>query len=269
MFSSGSHPHPWSSNRLLPGGHSTFNGRLENTPAYGLPCGPTSPQPHVWQGQTLHCIFKLINIVLTYCVFINHSLLSSHVLIIWGRAPLKSNFKKMYSSCPQVFGQANTPLKRWLLDFAYRRKEAELKNGVVRKDSMWDKLIFKKVQVSIATCYKNILWFTSTCNIHVSFTVLFGFTLCRRVWAVEWDSWLQEQHRCHRPSWRSCELLWAVRWATCTPLWLFWHLSCTCMSPIVFILFGCSSMKATVKLNVQLVAPCQCLETGQQVKYIH
>uniref|UniRef100_A0A3Q1G4B8 Long-chain-fatty-acid--CoA ligase n=1 Tax=Acanthochromis polyacanthus TaxID=80966 RepID=A0A3Q1G4B8_9TELE len=49
----------------------------------------------------------------------------------------------------KVFGQANTPLKRWLLDFAFRRKEAEMKSGVVRKDSMWDKLIFKKVQVSL------------------------------------------------------------------------------------------------------------------------
>lgn len=52
----------------------------------------------------------------------------------------------------QVFGQANTPLKRWLLDFAFRRKEAEMKSGVVRKDSMWDKLIFKKVQVNMAFC---------------------------------------------------------------------------------------------------------------------
>uniref|UniRef100_A0A671WCN2 Arachidonate--CoA ligase n=1 Tax=Sparus aurata TaxID=8175 RepID=A0A671WCN2_SPAAU len=49
----------------------------------------------------------------------------------------------------KVFSQANTPLKRWLLDFAFRRKEAELKSGVVRKDSMWDKLIFKKVQASL------------------------------------------------------------------------------------------------------------------------
>ncbi|KAM9314659.1 long-chain-fatty-acid--CoA ligase 1a isoform 2-T2 [Pholidichthys leucotaenia] len=49
----------------------------------------------------------------------------------------------------KVFSQANTPLKKWLLDFAFRRKEAELKNGVVRKDSMWDKLIFKKVQASL------------------------------------------------------------------------------------------------------------------------
>ncbi|PWA29372.1 hypothetical protein CCH79_00013988 [Gambusia affinis] len=49
----------------------------------------------------------------------------------------------------KVFSQANTPLKRWLLDFAFRRKESELKNGVMRKDSMWDKLIFKKVQMSL------------------------------------------------------------------------------------------------------------------------
>lgn len=52
----------------------------------------------------------------------------------------------------QVFSQANTPLKKWLLDFAYSRKEAELKNGLVRQDSIWDKLIFKKVQVSKACC---------------------------------------------------------------------------------------------------------------------
>ncbi|XP_038569239.1 long-chain-fatty-acid--CoA ligase 1a [Micropterus salmoides] len=49
----------------------------------------------------------------------------------------------------KVFSQANTPLKKWLLDLAFRRKEAELKNGVVRTDSMWDKLIFKKVQASL------------------------------------------------------------------------------------------------------------------------
>ncbi|XP_076870176.1 long-chain-fatty-acid--CoA ligase 1a isoform X1 [Brachyhypopomus gauderio] len=49
----------------------------------------------------------------------------------------------------KIFGQANTPLKRWLLDFATRRKESELRSGVVRKDSMWDKIIFSKVQASL------------------------------------------------------------------------------------------------------------------------
>uniref|UniRef100_A0A8C9SDL9 Long-chain-fatty-acid--CoA ligase n=1 Tax=Scleropages formosus TaxID=113540 RepID=A0A8C9SDL9_SCLFO len=49
----------------------------------------------------------------------------------------------------RIFGQANTPLKRWLLDFASRRKEADLRSGVLRKDSMWDRLIFSKVQASL------------------------------------------------------------------------------------------------------------------------
>ncbi|XP_041079927.1 long-chain-fatty-acid--CoA ligase 1a isoform X2 [Polyodon spathula] len=49
----------------------------------------------------------------------------------------------------RIFGQANTPLKRWLLDFATKRKEAELKSGIVRNDSVWDKLVFSKVQASL------------------------------------------------------------------------------------------------------------------------
>ncbi|KAF3837933.1 hypothetical protein F7725_009701 [Dissostichus mawsoni] len=48
---------------------------------------------------------------------------------------------------PTIFGQANTSLKRWLLGFAYRRKESEIKRGIVRRDSIWDRLIFGKVQV--------------------------------------------------------------------------------------------------------------------------
>uniref|UniRef100_A0A8C4EAG7 Arachidonate--CoA ligase n=1 Tax=Dicentrarchus labrax TaxID=13489 RepID=A0A8C4EAG7_DICLA len=51
--------------------------------------------------------------------------------------------------CDSLWQTANTPLKKWVLDFAFRRKEAELKSGVVRKDSMWDKIIFKKVQASL------------------------------------------------------------------------------------------------------------------------
>uniref|UniRef100_A0A8C9ZQT7 Arachidonate--CoA ligase n=1 Tax=Sander lucioperca TaxID=283035 RepID=A0A8C9ZQT7_SANLU len=49
----------------------------------------------------------------------------------------------------KIFGQANTSLKRWLLGFAYRRKEAEIRKGIVRRDSIWDRLIFRKVQASL------------------------------------------------------------------------------------------------------------------------
>uniref|UniRef100_K7GCL6 Long-chain-fatty-acid--CoA ligase n=1 Tax=Pelodiscus sinensis TaxID=13735 RepID=K7GCL6_PELSI len=49
----------------------------------------------------------------------------------------------------KIFGQANTSLKRWILDFASKRKEAELKSGIIRKNSLWDKLIFHKIQASL------------------------------------------------------------------------------------------------------------------------
>lgn len=49
----------------------------------------------------------------------------------------------------KIMGQANSSVKRWLLGFAYRRKEAELARGIMRKDSIWDRLIFKKVQDSL------------------------------------------------------------------------------------------------------------------------
>ncbi|XP_054422150.1 long-chain-fatty-acid--CoA ligase 1 isoform X3 [Pteronotus mesoamericanus] len=49
----------------------------------------------------------------------------------------------------RIFGQANTTLKRWLLDFASKRKEAELRSGIIRNNSLWDKLIFRKIQASL------------------------------------------------------------------------------------------------------------------------
>ncbi|KAF7643604.1 hypothetical protein LDENG_00236620, partial [Lucifuga dentata] len=49
----------------------------------------------------------------------------------------------------KIFGQANTTLKRWVLGFAYRQKEAELKQGIVRINTIWDRLIFRRVQASL------------------------------------------------------------------------------------------------------------------------
>ncbi|TMS17480.1 long-chain-fatty-acid--CoA ligase 1-like [Larimichthys crocea] len=49
----------------------------------------------------------------------------------------------------KIFGQANSSLKRWVLDFAFRRKEAEMLKGIMRRDTIWDRLIFRKVQASL------------------------------------------------------------------------------------------------------------------------
>ncbi|CAJ0929381.1 unnamed protein product, partial [Ranitomeya imitator] len=43
---------------------------------------------------------------------------------------------------------AQTPTKKFLLDLAITCKSAEVKKGIIRNDSIWDKLIFKRVQVS-------------------------------------------------------------------------------------------------------------------------
>ncbi|NXQ52257.1 ACSL5 ligase, partial [Anthoscopus minutus] len=44
---------------------------------------------------------------------------------------------------------ANTPIKQYLLKFAVFMKMAEIKQGIFRNDSIWDKLVFKKVQESM------------------------------------------------------------------------------------------------------------------------
>nr|XP_040038526.1 LOW QUALITY PROTEIN: long-chain-fatty-acid--CoA ligase 6 [Gasterosteus aculeatus aculeatus] len=49
----------------------------------------------------------------------------------------------------KIFSQANTPLKRWLLNFAARRKGAEVSSGIIRSDSVWDKIFFSKIQASL------------------------------------------------------------------------------------------------------------------------
>uniref|UniRef100_A0A3B3D126 Long-chain-fatty-acid--CoA ligase n=1 Tax=Oryzias melastigma TaxID=30732 RepID=A0A3B3D126_ORYME len=49
----------------------------------------------------------------------------------------------------KIFSQANTPLKRWLLNFAAKRKGAEVSSGVIRSNSIWDKIFFSKIQASL------------------------------------------------------------------------------------------------------------------------
>uniref|UniRef100_A0A673AX40 Long-chain-fatty-acid--CoA ligase n=1 Tax=Sphaeramia orbicularis TaxID=375764 RepID=A0A673AX40_9TELE len=49
----------------------------------------------------------------------------------------------------KVQSGAKTPFKKWLLNFAVDRKYAEVREGIIRKNSIWDKLIFHKVQESL------------------------------------------------------------------------------------------------------------------------
>ncbi|KAA0720521.1 Long-chain-fatty-acid--CoA ligase 6 [Triplophysa tibetana] len=49
----------------------------------------------------------------------------------------------------KIFSQANTSVKRWLLNFAAKRKGAEVSRGVIRCNSIWDKIFFHKIQASL------------------------------------------------------------------------------------------------------------------------
>uniref|UniRef100_A0A8C3LGM4 Long-chain-fatty-acid--CoA ligase n=1 Tax=Chrysolophus pictus TaxID=9089 RepID=A0A8C3LGM4_CHRPC len=57
----------------------------------------------------------------------------------------------------QIFSQADTSLKRWVLEFAARRKKAEVRNGIIRNDSLWDRLFFNKIQASLGGCVRMIV----------------------------------------------------------------------------------------------------------------
>ncbi|XP_029311553.1 LOW QUALITY PROTEIN: long-chain-fatty-acid--CoA ligase 5 [Cottoperca gobio] len=49
----------------------------------------------------------------------------------------------------KVQSGAKSPFKKWLLNFAVERKFAEVRQGIIRTNSVWDKLIFHKVQESL------------------------------------------------------------------------------------------------------------------------
>ncbi|KFV14862.1 PREDICTED: long-chain-fatty-acid--CoA ligase 5 isoform X1 [Pterocles gutturalis] len=46
----------------------------------------------------------------------------------------------------KIQSSAKSPVKRCLLNFAVIMKMAEIKQGIIRNDSIWDRLIFKKIQ---------------------------------------------------------------------------------------------------------------------------
>ncbi|KAB0350412.1 hypothetical protein FD754_015269 [Muntiacus muntjak] len=49
----------------------------------------------------------------------------------------------------KVQNEAKTPLKKFLLNLAVASKLSEMKKGIIRRDSLWDKLIFRKIQENL------------------------------------------------------------------------------------------------------------------------
>ncbi|XP_019131516.2 long-chain-fatty-acid--CoA ligase 1 [Larimichthys crocea] len=68
----------------------------------------------------------------------------------------------------KILGSVNSPLRRALLHYAVKRKQAELSSGVVRNNSLWDKLVFNRIQASLG----GNLRFALTASAPISPTVL-------------------------------------------------------------------------------------------------
>ncbi|KAM4616710.1 long-chain-fatty-acid--CoA ligase 1 isoform 3-T5 [Polymixia lowei] len=68
----------------------------------------------------------------------------------------------------KILGSVTSPLRRALLHYAVRRKQAELSSGVVRNNSLWDRLVFNRIQTSLGGNLRFIL----TASAPISPTVL-------------------------------------------------------------------------------------------------
>lgn len=63
-------------------------------------------------------------------------------------------FNRVYDKIQAEVG--NSSIKRMLFNMGLKSKEAELKQGIIRKNSIWDKIIFRKVQEGIFFLYNNL-----------------------------------------------------------------------------------------------------------------
>ncbi|XP_055017246.1 long-chain-fatty-acid--CoA ligase 6 isoform X2 [Boleophthalmus pectinirostris] len=68
----------------------------------------------------------------------------------------------------KIQGSVTSPLRRALLNYAVRKKLAELSSGIVSNNSLWDMLVFKKIQATLG----GNLRFALTASAPISPTVL-------------------------------------------------------------------------------------------------
>nr|XP_046201261.1 long-chain-fatty-acid--CoA ligase 1-like [Oncorhynchus gorbuscha]XP_046201262.1 long-chain-fatty-acid--CoA ligase 1-like [Oncorhynchus gorbuscha]XP_046201263.1 long-chain-fatty-acid--CoA ligase 1-like [Oncorhynchus gorbuscha] len=68
----------------------------------------------------------------------------------------------------KILGSVTSPLRRAVLHYAVRRKQAELSSGVVRNNSLWDRLVFNRIQANLGGNLRFIL----TASAPISPTVL-------------------------------------------------------------------------------------------------
>ncbi|KAK1787060.1 hypothetical protein P4O66_017439 [Electrophorus voltai] len=61
------------------------------------------------------------------------------------------------SSLGLIQGSVTSPLRRAILHYAVKRKQAEVNSGIIRNNSLWDRLIFNKIQATLGGRLRFIL----------------------------------------------------------------------------------------------------------------
>ncbi|XP_026867015.2 long-chain-fatty-acid--CoA ligase 1 [Electrophorus electricus] len=57
----------------------------------------------------------------------------------------------------KIQGSVTSPLRRAILHYAVKRKQAEVNSGIIRNNSLWDRLIFNKIQATLGGRLRFIL----------------------------------------------------------------------------------------------------------------
>ncbi|OBS71486.1 hypothetical protein A6R68_13937, partial [Neotoma lepida] len=82
-----------------------------------------------------------------------------------------------------VQNEAKTPLRKFLLNLAIISKFNEVKNGIIRRDSLWDKLVFSKIQAGLGG--KVRLMITGAAPISTPVLTFFRAAMgCPNIWYV-------------------------------------------------------------------------------------
>ncbi|KAM9394012.1 long-chain-fatty-acid--CoA ligase 1 [Pholidichthys leucotaenia] len=68
----------------------------------------------------------------------------------------------------KILGSVTSPFRRALLNYAVKRKQVEMSSGIIRNNSLWDKLMFNRIQASLG----GNLRFALTASAPISPTVL-------------------------------------------------------------------------------------------------
>ncbi|OBS72972.1 hypothetical protein A6R68_12451, partial [Neotoma lepida] len=83
----------------------------------------------------------------------------------------------------KVQNEAKTPLRKFLLNLAIISKFNEVKNGIIRRDSLWDKLVFSKIQAGLGG--KVRLMITGAAPISTPVLTFFRAAMgCPNIWYV-------------------------------------------------------------------------------------